>query len=62
MPATPLPKTSVPAERALNDAGVHPLEDLARHTEAELAALHGVGPKALRILREAMAAHGVCYR
>ena len=62
MPPTPLPKTSVPTERALNDAGVRHLEDLAHHTEAELAALHGVGSKALRILREAMATRGVRFR
>jgi hypothetical protein len=40
-----------PAMRALLAAGINSLEDVARVSDAELAALHGVGPKAIRILR-----------
>lgn len=36
----------------MNNAGVLSLEDLTHWTEDELLALHGVGPKAVRILRE----------
>lgn len=41
----PLPKTSAPAQRALTAAGISSLDDLATRTEAEVAVLHGMGPK-----------------
>jgi|GEM_PF-596977 len=44
-----------PATRALAGAGLTSLSDVARRTDAELLALHGVGPKAVRLLREAAA-------
>ncbi|MDF9876654.1 hypothetical protein [Cellulosimicrobium cellulans] len=45
-----------PATRALAAAGIVTLSDVARLGDAELLALHGVGPRAVRILREALAA------
>ena len=48
-----------PAIRALASIGVHNLEAVARHSRTELKALHGMGPKALRILEEALAARGL---
>lgn len=57
----PLPKTSAPAQRALHGAGCFTLEDLTRATEAEIANLHGMGPKALGILREALAELGLSF-
>ncbi|RIJ77314.1 DNA-binding protein [Nakamurella silvestris] len=44
-----------PAERALASAGLTSLTDLTTVTERSVAELHGVGPKALRILTEALA-------
>lgn len=44
-----------PATSALNGASITTLAELAEHTEAEIAALHGVGPKAVRLLTEALA-------
>jgi len=41
-----------PATRALAGAGVMTLADVGARTDAELLALHGVGPRAVRILRE----------
>jgi len=46
-----------PATRALAAAGITSLDELARLSETELASLHGVGPKAVAILRDALAAH-----
>ncbi|WP_373453801.1 DNA-binding protein [Rhodococcus sp. 05-2255-1e] len=43
-----------PAMRALRAAGYTGLDDLAGVPAAELASLHGVGPKALRIVQEAL--------
>lgn len=51
-----------PATRALAGAGLTTLEQVARLTEAELGALHGVGPKAVRILRGALAERGLSPR
>ena len=49
---------SGPALRALSVAGVRSMDDLTRWAEADLAALHGMGPKGIRILREALAESG----
>jgi predicted flap endonuclease-1-like 5' DNA nuclease len=56
-----LPKTGAPAQRALNAAGIYQLADLTRFTEAEIAALHGMGPKALGILKQALAEQGLTF-
>ncbi|QDB79869.1 DNA-binding protein [Georgenia wutianyii] len=52
-----LPAVGAPAKRALTQAGVRTLEDVAAWSEDNLLALHGVGPRAVRILREALAEH-----
>jgi hypothetical protein len=57
--AAPFPKgVAQPAVRALASVGVTRLEDATRFTEAELAALHGMGPKALGIIKDALHAQG----
>jgi hypothetical protein len=53
---------SGPALRALDRAGIRSVADLARWTAADLAALHGMGPKALEQLRGALAASGQRFR
>jgi DNA-directed RNA polymerase alpha subunit len=59
-PGTDLPRgIGAPATRALTVAGYASLEQLAGVPEAELLALHGVGPKALTVLREVMAERGL---
>lgn len=50
----PLPKLAAPARRALHSIGVATLDDLAKHSETEIAALHGMGPNAMKSLRAAM--------
>ena len=50
-----LPKIGEPATRALAAAGIISLADVQRTSLAELAVLHGVGPKAIRILRGLLA-------
>jgi hypothetical protein len=44
---------SQPALRALLGAGYTSVEQVAAATPAELLALHGLGPKAIRLFREA---------
>ncbi|MCC8249927.1 hypothetical protein [Saccharothrix luteola] len=43
-----------PATRALTAIGVTTLAQVARLSDAELLAVHGVGPKAVRVLRAAL--------
>jgi hypothetical protein len=43
-----------PATQGLANAGLTTLAQIARMSDAELGALHGVGPKAVRLLREAL--------
>ena len=60
---TPLPRSiGAPATRALRAAGLTSLESLGAVTEAELLAMHGVGPVAIARLREALADAGLSYR
>ena len=59
---TPLPKIGAPATRALNNIGVNFLEQLVNYTEQEISELHGVGPKAVRILKEAMLKIGISFK
>ena len=47
-------RTARPAQRALAAAGYKELANLTNVTERELLQLHGMGPKALGILREAL--------
>jgi DNA-directed RNA polymerase alpha subunit len=56
------PKTSQPAMQALQVAGFTRLEQLTSITEKDLGKLHGMGPKALRILREALAAKNLKFK
>jgi uncharacterized protein YdhG (YjbR/CyaY superfamily) len=48
-----------PARRALTNVGISNLDDLAKWHESDLAALHGMGPKALGILRQALSDAGM---
>ena len=54
-----LPKTSQPAQRALEGAGITRLDQLPAYSAADLLRLHGMGPKALGILRAALAERGL---
>jgi hypothetical protein len=56
---TDIPKISRPANDALGVAGLTTLEDVARADRDEVAALHGMGPKGIRILTEAIEAAGL---
>jgi hypothetical protein len=59
---TPLPKIGAPATRALATIGVTTVEQLADYSEKELLALHGFGPRAIRILTPVMEELGVSFR
>jgi predicted flap endonuclease-1-like 5' DNA nuclease len=50
------------AARELCLNGITSLEQVAEHSRKELLAIHGVGPKAITILGDALAAKGLAYR
>lgn len=56
-----LPRIGKPATRALLEAGVVTLAQVSTFSEAQLLAMHGVGPKAVGILREALAARSLSF-
>jgi hypothetical protein len=58
---TPVPRIGAPATRALRAAGITTLEQVAELSEAELAALHGVGPIAIDRLCAALEEHGLDF-
>jgi len=50
------------AARELSLNGISSLRQVAAYSEKELLAIHGVGPKAVAILGEALAAKGLGYK
>lgn len=54
-------KLAQPARRALINAGYLRLEQLAELRAADLKQLHGMGPKALDQLRQALSARGLSF-
>lgn len=46
-----IPPLGGPAERALAQAGIFNMTQVSRYTEKNISALHGVGPKAINILK-----------
>lgn len=59
---TPLPKTiGRLATRALHVHDIYSLEELSNKTVAEVSAYHGVGPKAIQLLTEALHSHQLAF-
>jgi len=56
-----LPPIGRPANSALLAAGITTLAQVATHSRSDLLALHGVGPKAIKILATALAEHGLSF-
>ena len=53
MTKSPFSILAAPAQRALDNAGIKNFDDLKKHTEAEVKEFHGMGPNALKKLKEA---------
>jgi hypothetical protein len=56
-----LPKLAAPARRALAGAGYTQLDQFTEVIEAEVLKLHGMGPNAMKALREALAEKGLAF-
>ena len=57
-----LPKIGAPATRALEAAGYTYPTELDQVSESDLLSFHGVGPKAIRLIRQALAERGLYLR
>lgn len=55
-------KLGAPARRALQSHGITSPRALARFTEAEILALHGVGPSSLPALRSVLGSEGLTFK
>jgi DNA-directed RNA polymerase alpha subunit len=62
LPQDDLPNIGKVARRELASAGYTRLEQLTTVSEKELLKIHGVGPKALRILNQALAEKGLAFK
>ena len=56
-----LPPIGRPANSALLHAGISTLAQVAGLSRSELLAMHGVGPKAIRLLEAALEAQGLRF-
>lgn len=55
-------KLATPALRALLNARIFNLAQLAKYSEKEIVALHGMGPSSLPILKESLKAKGLAFK
>jgi predicted Fe-Mo cluster-binding NifX family protein len=56
-----LPPLAAPARRALASAGITSLASLSRRREADVMALHGMGPNAMTSLKSALKEKGLVF-
>jgi len=57
-----LGRLASPARRALEQLKLGRIEDFSRFTEEEIGALHGIGPAALKLIKEEMTAAKVQFK
>ncbi len=53
---------SAPARRALENAGITTIHQLAKYSEKDILELHGIGPSSLPKLRSALAEKHLSFR
>ena len=54
-----LPK---PAQRALLNNGINTISDLSKRTMEEVKELHGIGPSAIPVLKQALRKNGLAFK
>ncbi|WP_255578588.1 DUF1801 domain-containing protein [Chitinophaga sp. sic0106] len=57
-----IPRISNPARRALESIGVTTPRKLAKYSEKEILALHGMGKASLPLMRETLLQHGLSFK
>lgn len=53
---------AAPAQRALTNAGIKTIQQLAKYSEKEILALHGMGPGSIPKLKDALKENGLTFR
>lgn len=53
---------SAPARRAMENAGIRTIKQLAKYSEKELLELHGFGPSAIPKLKVVLKKNGLTFR
>ena len=59
---TGLPNIGKPATNALQNIGVKSLEAVSKYERTVLLGIHGIGPKAIELLEEALKAHNLNFK
>jgi len=55
-------KLAKPAQRALSNAGITTLQQLSKLSETEFKKLHGIGPNAVKQIKQAFAESGLSFK
>lgn len=55
-------KLTSPARNALVHNGIHSLQELAKYTEKEILALHGIGPASIPVMKAALNEAGLSFK
>ena len=53
---------AAPARRALENKGIKTVKQLSKFTQAEMMALHGIGPSSLPIFQKALKSEGLTFK
>ena len=59
---TDIPNIGAPATRAVAKLGITKLRGFTRCSKSELLALHGIGPKAISIVKKALKIRGLSFK
>ena len=60
-PDDPFASLGAPARRALAREGITTVSALATYTQAQMLAMHGIGPNSIPKLVEALRVHGLTF-
>lgn len=56
-----LQRLAKPAQRAIQNEGITTLEQLSKYDENEFSQLHGIGNKAMSIIKQIMSENGLSF-
>ena len=57
-----LSQISAPARRALESNDISSLKQISEYSEIEISALHGMGPKAISVLKDALKENNLNFK
>ncbi|PIQ49129.1 MAG: hypothetical protein COW03_06210 [Cytophagales bacterium CG12_big_fil_rev_8_21_14_0_65_40_12] len=57
-----LSQIAAPARRALEGKGISSLNEISAYSEKEISVLHGMGPKAMSVLKSALEENNLSFK